>query len=117
MVVDDDPAVRGVAAEMLRASGHEVVELPSGEAALDQLRRARPDLMLADLAMPGMSGVELAEAARRHWPGLPVLFMTGFAEDALLAPITGEPVLRKPFGATELAARVAAAAARRTEPA
>jgi PAS domain S-box-containing protein len=109
MVVDDDAQVRRVTAEMLRVAGHEVLELASGAEALGHLQRARPDLMLADIAMPGMSGVELATAARRHWPGMPVLFMTGYTEERLL-PAGGADVLRKPFGAAELAARIATAA-------
>lgn len=109
LVVDDDPAVRRITAEMLRGAGHDVLERSSGAEALATLQQARPDLMLTDVAMPGMSGVELATAARRHWPGIPVLFMTGYAEDRLLPAIDGD-VLRKPFGAAELSARIAAAA-------
>ena len=111
MVVDDDPAVRRVTADMLRAAEHDVLELGSGEEALTCLQQARPDVLVADVAMPGMNGVELAAAARRHWPGLPVLFMTGYAEERLLPPGAEEQVLRKPFHAAELEARVAAVAA------
>ncbi|MBV8916178.1 MAG: PAS domain S-box protein [Acetobacteraceae bacterium] len=109
-VVDDDADVRGIAAEMLRDAGHEVQEFGSGPEALQGLEQARPDVLVADVAMPGMNGVELAEAARRRWPGLRVLFMTGFAEQRILPRGAKEQVLRKPFGAAELAARVAGAA-------
>ncbi len=112
LVVDDDPEVRRVAAEMLRAVGHDVRELASGAEALACLQQARPDVVLADVAMPMMNGVELAEAARRRWPGLPVLFMTGYVEPTVLAPAGGEDVIHKPFEAGELAVRVARAAAR-----
>ena len=65
------------------------------------------ELMIADIAMPGMNGIELAHAARRRRPDLPVLFVTGFGGAALPAnqPPPGE-LLRKPFRAAELVAIV-----------
>jgi DNA-binding response OmpR family regulator len=96
---------------MLREAGHAVIEAGSGGAALECLERDAGDieLMIADIVMPGMSGFELAHAARLGRPDLPVLFVTGYA--GLAAP-PDEPlsaeVLRKPFRAAELAARVAA---------
>src|SRR5260370_712466 len=108
---DDDSDVRAGAAAMLREAGHGVIEADSGDAALECLERdaAQIELMIADIAMPGMSGFELAHAARLGRPNLPVLFVTGYA--GLAAP-PDEPlsaeVLRKPFRAAELAARVAA---------
>jgi CheY-like chemotaxis protein len=110
MVVDDDPAVRRVTAEMLRAADHDVLDLGSGEEALSCLQQARPDVLVVDVAMPRMNGVELAAASRQHWPGLPVLFITGYAEERLLPPGSGEQILRKPFDADELEGRVAAVA-------
>ena len=109
LLVDDDPDVRAVAAAMLAEAGYDVVEAGSGGAALDLLED--PDLgvelMIADIVMPGMNGVELAHAARRRRPELPVLFVTGFGGTALPAnqPPPGE-LLRKPFRAAELAAKV-----------
>jgi CheY-like chemotaxis protein len=111
LLVDDDGDVRAVAAAMLREAGHAVIEAGSGGAALECLERDAGDieLMIADIVMPGMSGFELAHAARLGRPDLPVLFVTGYA--GLAAP-PDEPlsaeVLRKPFRAAELAARVAA---------
>jgi DNA-binding response OmpR family regulator len=70
--------------------------------------------MLVDFAMPGMNGAELALAARRLHPALPIVFVTGFAEtdqlEGALGP--GAPVLRKPFGMDELAAMVTASLVR-----
>ncbi|HTV89925.1 MAG TPA: PAS domain-containing protein [Stellaceae bacterium] len=111
LLVDDDPDVRAVAAAMLRQSGYAVIEAGSGGAALEHLERegARIELMIADILMPGMSGVELARAARGSRPSLPILFVTGYAGPALPAGTTelGE-ILHKPFRTTELAGRVAA---------
>ena len=111
LLVDDDPDVRAVAAAMLAEAGYDVVEADSGGAALDLLDD--PDLgvalMIADVVMPGMNGVELAHAVRRRCPEMPVLFVTGFGGAALPAnqKMPGE-LLRKPFRAAELRAKVAA---------
>ena len=67
------------------------------------------DLLLADVVMPGMSGVELAAQVRRSWPNLPVLFITGFADESRLPAQWGDSVLPKPFQAADLEAAVARA--------
>ena len=109
-VVDDDVDVREFLADVLVSLGHRVETLAGGEAALAALANGPPDLMLVDFAMPGMNGAELAAAARKRHPALPIVFVTGFAEtdqlEGALGP--GAPVLRKPFGMDELAAIVAA---------
>jgi PAS domain S-box-containing protein len=114
LLVDDDSDVRAVAAAMLGEAGYRVIEAGSGEAALECIERCggRIALMIADIAMPGMSGIELAHAVRRSRPDLPVLFVTGFA-GAGLPPMdtqreNRERLLRKPFHAADLAAGVAA---------
>jgi len=109
LLVDDDPDVRAVAAAMLRAAGHTVIEAGSGGAALERLDQdaARIDLLIADLAMPGMNGFELARAARQGRPDLPILFVTGFADMARSEEGRRETVLQKPFRADELAAKIA----------
>lgn len=110
LLVDDEDEVRAVAAAMLREAGHTVVEAGSGGAALEHLDRDDPhiDLLIADLAMPGMSGSELAQAARQHRPDLRTLFVSGFAD--LVAHEEGVVglLLQKPFRAEELNAKVAA---------
>jgi PAS domain S-box-containing protein len=111
LLVDDDPDVRAVAAAMLRDAGHTVIEAGSGGAALERLdaEASHIDLLIADLAMPGMSGFELARAARQERPDLPILFVTGFADMARSEESRHETVLQKPFRAEELAAKVAEA--------
>jgi PAS domain S-box-containing protein len=108
LVVDDDPGVRAIAAAMLGDAGYEVAEAASAGAALDLLERAgRPtDLVLADISMPGINGVEFAVIVRRTWPALPVLLMTGHADSGLLPQGGDLEVLRKPFQAAELEAKV-----------
>ncbi len=113
LLVDDDAEVRAVAAAMLREAGHTVIEAGSGGAALERLVEAAPriDLLIADLAMPGMNGFELAGAARQARPDLPILFVTGFADMTRADEADHETVLQKPFRADELTAKVAEALA------
>ncbi|WP_171070137.1 response regulator [Methylobacterium terricola] len=106
LVVDDDPQVRHVTASFLNGFGYDEAEVPSGEAALERLAAERFDIVVADLAMPGMSGIDLAEEVRRRWPALPFLLVTGHAEAARIP--ADFSVLEKPFPSADLAARVAA---------
>ena len=105
LLVDDDTAVREVTAEALRELGYEVAEAGSGGAALDQLEDAMVDLLIVDLAMPGMSGAQLASRVRARWPDLPMLFVTGFADRSVLADVSEAHIVGKPFAPGELAAK------------
>jgi CheY-like chemotaxis protein len=101
LLVDDEELVRMSTAAMLADLGYEVVEAGSGEEALELLKEITPDLLLTDHLMPGLSGVELAEAARERIPLLPTLIISGYAELEGLAPEL--PRLTKPFRISELA--------------
>jgi CheY-like chemotaxis protein len=119
LLIDDDDEVRSVTASMLRDAGYDVVEAASGSAGLEKLERdsKRIELMVVDFAMPGMNGVEVAELARRMRPGFPILFITGFADTAMLAEhASPEEILQKPFRTAEIAARVAKMLGRSSEP-
>jgi CheY-like chemotaxis protein len=114
LLVDDDALVREVLAGQLEELGYRVTRVHSGPAALARLDAGdTPDLMITDYAMPGMNGaVLLAEARRRH-PGLPVLLLTGFADDSLrLNMEEWDPgitmLLRKPVSSASLAKAAAA---------
>jgi PAS domain S-box-containing protein len=107
LLVDDDEAVRDTTAGMLADLGFKVIQVGSGGGALEILDSERKiDLMLVDFAMPGMNGAEVARAAAAKRPGLPILFVTGYAD---LEAITdaGHPVIRKPFEEGELAEELA----------
>jgi PAS domain S-box-containing protein len=109
LLVDDDNDVRAAAAGMLRYAGHDVIEAANGREALDCLGREgdRIDLMIVDFVMPGMNGIEVARRVRLSRPGLPILFVTGFANTAALAAQTNSDlILSKPFRTTELVAKI-----------
>lgn len=111
LLVEDEAMVRALAARTLRSRGYEVVEAEDG---LDGLRalEARAggfDAVVSDVVMPHMTGTELAEAIRDRWPELPVLLMTGYADDlALLGARSADapPLLSKPFTPSQLAAEL-----------
>jgi len=108
-LIEDDAQVRATLVEMLRAAGAEVREAGDGVEGLEVVRARKPDLVVVDFAMPGMSGADVARAVREVYPGLCVLVVTGFAESAKLDAIAGPNVemLRKPFESHELLRRVA----------
>jgi len=111
LLVEDQDGVRAVVAEHLRELGYTVLEAADGAAALRLLRLgARADVLVTDVGLPGgLNGRQVADAAREQLPGLPVLFITGYADGALdgqLAP--GMEVIGKPFALDTLATRVRA---------
>jgi signal transduction histidine kinase/CheY-like chemotaxis protein len=107
LLVDDDSAVREVSASMLEEIGYVVLQAGSGGAALDLLeRRTRVDLVLLDFAMPGMSGAELARQIGQKFPGLPILYVTGYADKTALKDVNEERIIKKPFVDDELTTKV-----------
>lgn len=77
LVVDDEPRIRETAVVLLSSKGYEVQVAEDGFAALVQLRRALPDLIISDLKMPSMSGFELLSVVRRRFPHVPVIAISG----------------------------------------
>ncbi len=106
LLVDDDAGARASARDMLIELGHNVAEAPGGEQALELLQTRHFDLLVADFAMPGMNGAELADAAAGLVPGLPVVFVTGYAgDDALRSRMArGCWIVEKPFSLDKIAA-------------
>jgi two-component system, cell cycle sensor histidine kinase and response regulator CckA len=108
LVVDDDDAVRDVAVRALSRAGYRVIAARSGSAALDLL--ARQDdratlLVVTDVLMPGMSGLELADRVGREYPEVRLAFMSGFSTDELARSGLVSPLrslLNKPFTLPEL---------------
>ena len=111
LVVDDEPTIRMLLADVLNGQGYTAIEAEEGAMALRILQSdARVDLLIPDVGLPGgMNGRQLADAARVTRPDLKVLFITGYAENAIignaqLAP--GMQLLTKPFVMEELAGRI-----------
>jgi CheY-like chemotaxis protein len=89
--------------------GHRVVEAADGSSALDILKADdQLDLLIADFAMPGMTGTDLADKAREVRPGIGVLLVTGYADPERLP--NSHILLRKPFNRADLAAKITEAA-------
>ncbi|WP_416423361.1 response regulator [Pseudomonas sp. App30] len=101
LLVDDDHQVRELTAQLLARLGYRVLEAASGQAALDVLSE-QVDVLVTDYAMPGMNGAQLAQVARGVFPGLPVVFITGYAD---MGGFEGQDplVVQKPFRDDELA--------------
>ncbi len=111
LIVDDDSDLQNVVCAMLRSAGFAATAVSSAEEAFDSLRQARPDLMVLDWNLPGMSGVDFCRRLRREpkLSRLPVLFLTAHSStsDIVEAFQAGaDDFVSKPFRAPELAARV-----------
>jgi signal transduction histidine kinase/CHASE3 domain sensor protein/CheY-like chemotaxis protein len=118
LVVEDEPSVREIAVSLLRDLGYQVIEAPDAIAglALFEAEPDRFDLLLTDVVLPGpMRGRELAERAQALRPCLPVLFMSGYTENAILHHgrlDDGVNLISKPFKRDQLAQKVAEVLAR-----
>ena len=116
LVVDDEPTQREMLAEALEAEGFTIVTAADGRAALVKFRESRPDLILLDLMLPELSGIEVCRIIRAE-SGVPILMLT--AKDSELDKVVGlelgaDDYVTKPFSLRELIARVRAQF-RRTE--
>jgi len=110
LVVDDDLQIRRVMRKMLVAQGYAVSDARSGEEALEMLRRGRHDLVLLDLAMPGMGGLEACRAIRAGWDlAIVILSVRDMEKDKIGALDAGaDDYVTKPFSMQELLARIRA---------
>lgn len=110
LVVEDDASVRAGLVDALLAFGCDVSQANGGDDALAALSVSKPELLLTDYLMPGMTGAQLAVKAREQYPDLPVLVATGYADIAAIEGAIGSgAVLRKPFLLAELGSAVARA--------
>jgi len=92
LVVDDEGAIRLTMEILLRRQGYRVTTAASGEEAVALIAQQHFDLLLLDLKMPGLSGLEVAERAQQQQPGTPILILTGSSaiEGALEEPGVGQ---------------------------
>ena len=109
LVVDDDPGQRSLLRSFLQGQGLTVTVAASAREALDMLDASTPDMLISDVRMPGMTGLELLEQVAERYPGLPVLLVTAYADirDAVGAMRSGAvDYLEKPIDLDELLAAV-----------
>jgi CheY-like chemotaxis protein len=108
LVVDDDEGNRATLSELLALSGHRVREAESGAAAVARAQEEPYDVALVDLAMPGMSGVEVAERLKALHPALRIALVTGWEPESAAPPPEGvETIFRKPIDVRAIQAFVA----------
>jgi two-component system alkaline phosphatase synthesis response regulator PhoP len=108
LVIDDEPKIAELCADYLRAAGYEVLTAGEGERGLALARRARPDLVVLDLMLPGMDGLDVCRELRRE-SAVPIIMLTARVEesDKLVGLELGaDDYLTKPFSPRELVARV-----------
>jgi two-component system response regulator MprA len=119
LLVDDDAPIRRMLERTLMAEGYDVVAVADGGAALAQVERSLPDLIVLDVAMPGIDGLAVTRRLRAKGLAVPILLLT--ARDALAERVAGldagaDDYLVKPFEVDELAARVRALLRRNQPP-
>jgi len=111
LVVDDEPQIRRVMRTTLSAAGYTIIEANTGEEALEQIRNERPDLLLLDMNMPGVGGLETCREIRRS-SDIPIIMLTvrNTERDKVMALDAGaDDYVVKPFATQELLARIRAA--------
>ncbi len=108
LVVDDDPTVREVVVSYLRAGGHQVRQASDGEAALREFADVRPDIVVLDLMLPGVDGLEVCRRLRRQGR-VPIVMLTALGAEAdrvVGLELGADDYVTKPFSPRELALRV-----------
>lgn len=114
LIVEDDASVRAVTARAIAAGGHSVETAEDGDLGLASIREAGGgyDLVLSDIRMPAMDGIEMARRAAGEFPGLKILLMTGYAEQRERAEDLQQiiiDVVPKPFSLMEIRSKVQSA--------
>jgi CheY-like chemotaxis protein len=110
LVLDDDDDVRTVTRESIKELGYEVVALGDPREALTRLAEETFDLLITDVAMPGMTGVEVARQLRAGGHAIPIVFSSGYADvQSFGEELSDEIVLKKPFRLSDISARIEAA--------
>lgn len=117
LIAEDEEAVRSLLVRVFAQDGHEVESAPDGATALERLAAGAFDLLLSDIQMPVMDGIALALAAKRDYPDLTIMLMTGYTAQREraqgLRPLIHD-ILQKPFTLAEIRVAVSEALGVRT---
>lgn len=109
LVIDDEPQMRQLLVRVLNGAGHRVHEAGNGLEGVRQFRRVHPALVITDIVMPGMEGIELIRELRQEAAAIPILAISGWGPPFYLVAAKdfgATAALTKPFGAAELLAVV-----------
>lgn len=108
-MVDDDPTVSDVVCRYLARAGYQVATAADGPTAVAEVGRGRPDLVVLDLMLPGIDGLEVCRRIRRDHPAIPVIMLTALGEEAdriVGLQLGADDYVTKPFSPRELVLRV-----------
>lgn len=112
LVIDDDPGLRGLLEEFMAKDGYRVVTADCGREGIAAIERSRPDLVLLDIQMPGINGLEVLATIRRRDAALPVIVVTGYGSEEIVTQAIragADDYLAKPLRLRTVCARVRAA--------
>jgi two-component system KDP operon response regulator KdpE len=112
LVVDDEPAIRRLLRTSLSAQGYQITEAESGAAALDALRRNAPDILVLDLGLPDINGLDIIAQLRGRGSAMPIIVLSARADEGgkvKALDLGADDYVTKPFGIDELLARLRAA--------
>ncbi|MCE9616731.1 MAG: response regulator [Lentisphaerae bacterium] len=105
LLLDDEPDLLSLLSKTMIAAGHETVTVDRGDAAIDRLRESSFDLLVSDVRMQPVNGIEVLAAARKMKPDMPVIMLTAYADDATIQKakkLGAYAYLIKPFNIGEL---------------
>ncbi|HQU71904.1 MAG TPA: response regulator, partial [Calditrichia bacterium] len=109
LIVDDDRGILSTMSEFLQREGYQILQATNGREALHQLREERPDILLSDVSMPEIDGMELLEQAHTKYPSMPIMLITGFGSISLAVEAMkkgAQDFVIKPLRFDELLAKV-----------
>jgi two-component system, OmpR family, KDP operon response regulator KdpE len=112
LVIDDEPPIRKLLRMGLSAHGYEILEAPNGRISLELLEQKKPDLVILDLGLPDMQGLELLRMIRARNEGVPIVVLSSRGDEASKVQaldLGADDYVTKPFGMDELLARMRAA--------
>ena len=110
LIIDDERQMRRLMSRILKAAGHTVHEATNGREGIDRFRQLRPALVITDIVMPDLDGIETIRAIRQHNPAVPILAISGTNHTIYLRAATefgAMAALQKPFRPDELLAAIA----------